>query len=111
MTLCGYISKRAWSGWEGYVPRQQFVDLADGMAGDAIKDVVKIEFRVEPVELRRDERGVNDGGSFFARIRFREEIGLPSERDDAQRAFSGVVIDLQLSVDCVAGERGPSREA
>ena len=34
-----------------YVPWQELVDLADGMVGDALKDVVEIEFRVAAVEL------------------------------------------------------------
>ena len=32
------------------------------------------------------------------------------ERDDAQRAFGGVVVDLELAVVDVAGERTPARE-
>ena len=36
---------------EGDVPWQQPVDLTDGMIGDLSEDVVKIELRVEAVEL------------------------------------------------------------
>ena len=36
---------------ERYVPRQQFVDLADGLVGDAFEDMVEVEFRVKAVKL------------------------------------------------------------
>jgi hypothetical protein len=44
------------------------------MVGDAIKDMVEIELRVEPVELGRAEQGVDGCGAFSARVRSREEI-------------------------------------
>lgn len=34
------------------VPRQQFVDPADRMVGDAHEDIAKIGFGIETVELR-----------------------------------------------------------
>jgi hypothetical protein len=35
----------------GEVPRQELLDAGAGVIGDALKDVVEIEFRVEAVEL------------------------------------------------------------
>ena len=35
---------------------------------------------------------------------------LASQRDDAQRSFGGVVVDLQLTVVNVSRERGPACE-
>ena len=40
----------------------------------------------------------------------RRRDSFPSERDDAQRAFGGVVVDLDGAVVEVTGERGPARE-
>jgi hypothetical protein len=40
-----------WLAWEGDVPGQQFVDLADGVVCDLSKDVMEIELRVKSVEL------------------------------------------------------------
>jgi hypothetical protein len=44
------------------------------MVGDAIEDVVEIEFGVEPVELGRSEQRVDGCGAFSARVRSGEEI-------------------------------------
>jgi len=73
--------------------------------GDAVEDVVEIGLRVEPVELRRSEQGEDGGGAFYAGVRSLEEIVLSSERDDAQSAFGGVVVDFQLSIVDEARER------
>jgi hypothetical protein len=36
---------------ERYPPREQFVDLADGVVGDPGEDMVELVLWVEPVEL------------------------------------------------------------
>src|ERR1035437_2344895 len=46
------------------VPGQEFVDPADGVVGDAFKDVLEIDLWVEPVELGRAEQRVDGGGAF-----------------------------------------------
>lgn len=95
---------------ERYVPRQQFVDLADGVVCDAFEHMVEIELRVEAVELGGSEQRVDGGGTFSACVRSREEEVLASACDDAQRAFGGVVVDLQLAVAGIASEPGSARE-
>jgi hypothetical protein len=52
IALCGYIAgSRSCCARERDLPWQQFVDLVDGVVGDAFEDVVEIELRVEVVEF------------------------------------------------------------
>jgi len=95
---------------EGYVPRQQVVDPADGMVGDTFEDMVEVEFRIEAVELGGAEQRIDDGGAFATGVRACEEIVLTTERNHAQRPFGGVVVDLQMSIVDVASQRLPARE-
>ena len=94
---------------EGEVPWQQISDPADGMVGDAFEHQMEIEFRIETVELGASEQRVDGGGAFSAGVGSAEEVVLSSERDDAQRAFGGVVVDLEMAVVDIAGECLPAR--
>ena len=50
------------------VPREQLGDPADGMVGDSFKYTVKVDLRVQSVELGRAEQRVLGGGAFSSRI-------------------------------------------
>ena len=56
----------------------------------------EIDLRVEAVELGCAEQRVDGSGAFSSGIRAGEEVVLAAEGDDAQRAFGGVVVDLEL---------------
>jgi hypothetical protein len=92
------------------VPGQEVVDPADGVVRYVFEDLVQIDLRVETVELGGAEQGLDGCGAFSAGVGACEEEILASERDDAQRAFSGVVVDLELSIIDIAGQRTPARE-
>ena len=80
------------------------------MLGDALEHVAQIGFGIEAIELRGAEQRVDRRGAFAAGIGTGEEIVLAPERDRAQRAFGGVVVDLDATVLAVARERTPARE-
>jgi len=58
---------------ERYVPRQQFVDLADVVVSDALEDVLEVELRVESVELCGAEQGVDVGSALATLVGACEE--------------------------------------
>jgi len=92
-------------GWD--VPWQELCDAVDRVVGDVGQDVSEVAFRVDAVELGCPEQGVDGGGAFSAAVRSGEQIVFPSERYDAQRAFCGVVVDLDGAVIEVSSERSP----
>ena len=55
---------------------QQFVELVDGVLGDAFADVSQVGFGVDSVELGGDDQAVDVGGAFAAGIGAGEEIVL-----------------------------------
>ena len=98
-----------WTG-ERYVPWEQIGNAVDGVIGDLGEDVLEIDLGIEAVELGRAEQGVDGGGAFTACVRATKEKILPSKRDDAQRTFGGVVVDLESAVVGIARQGAPSRE-
>ena len=83
---------------ERQVPGQEVVDLADGVVGDALEDMLEIDLWIESVELGGAEQRVNGCCAFTTVVRTRKQEVFPSQGDDAQRAFGGVVVDLELSI-------------
>jgi ribosomal protein L1 len=65
---------------------------------DSFEDVLEIDLRVEAVELGRAKQRVDGCGALPSGVRSDEEIVLATDGNDAQGAFGGVVVDLQLSV-------------
>lgn len=79
---------------EAGIPWQEVVELADGLVGDALENVLEVELGVEAVELCRSEQGVDGGGTFTACVRSSEEIAASYlsfdgvERGDAFDGFA-----------------------
>jgi hypothetical protein len=92
------------------VPRQQLVDLALGMIGDAGDGVAQPGFGIDLVELGGLDEAVDGGGAVAALIEACEQPVLATDRDAPQRALGSVVVDLELAVVNVASERGPARQ-
>ena len=74
------------------------------MIGDEGQNLVQIEFRIEAIEFGRAEQGVDLCSPLATCIRSRKEIILSSKCDHAQRAFGGIIVDLELAVIEVARE-------
>lgn len=68
------------------------------MLGDAFEDVSQVGLGVDAVELGGTDQAVDVGGTFAAGVGAGEEIILPTERDGAQRALGGVVVNLPTSI-------------
>jgi hypothetical protein len=50
----------------GEVPRQEFLDAADGMVRDLGQHGAEIEFRIEAIQFCRSDEAVNGGVMFAA---------------------------------------------
>ena len=92
------------------VPRQQLVDLALGMVGDAVDGVAQPGFGIDLVELGGFDEAVDRGGAVAALVGAGEQPVLAADGDAAQRAFGGVVVDLEPPVVDVTRECRPARK-
>lgn len=79
-------------------------------AREAVDDVGEPALRVEAVQARGFERGVDDGGALAARVRAEEEEILARDGDASQRSLGRVIIDAEASVGGEARERVPASE-
>ena len=80
------------------------------MIGDACEDIGEPSLRIDIVELRGLDQGIDDGGALAAAIRATEQPRLATERDAAERALGGVVAEADAAVVEEAGERIPALE-
>lgn len=78
------------------------------MVADASQDVPEIGLRIKAVELGRLDQGVDDGGAFAAGVGAGEEPVLAADGEWPDRAFGGIVVDLQIAMVGIAGERRPA---
>jgi hypothetical protein len=80
-------------------PRQQLIDIAVGMTiDDAREDVGQIRERVDVVQLAGLDQGRDGGRMLGASIGIREQRVLPAERDRADGALDGVVVEFDTPV-------------
>src|SRR3981189_947921 len=92
-------------------PRQQLIDIAVGMTSDdAREDVGQIRERVDVVQLAGLDRGRDGGPMFGAPVRAGEQRILPAERDRADGALDGVVVELDAAVIDEARQALPARQ-
>src|SRR5438034_9996200 len=66
--------------------------------GHALQDVPEIGEGLHVVELCRGDEGANGGPSLSATIRAGEQMVLAPERDGPDRAFDGIVVELDTAV-------------
>ena len=58
----------------GNVPRQELFDTIDRMFGDTGEHVAEIMLRVQAIQFRRSDKGIDRGGSFTAGIGAGEQV-------------------------------------
>ncbi len=89
------------------VPRQQFVDAAGGMSGDAGQHVGQPGLGIDVVEFCGDDEAVEDGGTLAAAVGTGEQPCLSAESQPAQGALGGIVGQADPAVVEEAGEGIP----
>lgn len=62
------------------------------------RNVLEIDLRIEPMILAEPSKEYMASSAFSASIGSGEEDVVAAEGDDAQRAFDGVVVDLECAV-------------
>ena len=82
-----------------------------GCSAMRLEHLAQVRLGIEPVELGRLHQAVDRRGALAAGVRAHEEVVLAAQADAAQRAFGGVVVDLDAPVVDVARQRLPAREA
>ena len=80
------------------------MDAMDGVIGQPCEHFPQIRFRVDPVELGGTQQTINSGGAFASGIGSGKQKVFAPQRDDAQGAFSGVIVDLKLAVLAVTAQ-------
>ena len=88
-------------------PRQQFVDLLDGMVGDPTDDVGQIGLGIDAVHLAGCDDRIHAGSTLSACVRAAEEVALPPEDRRLHGGFGGIFADLKPVVGGVADQRRP----
>ena len=80
-------------------PRQQLIDIAIGVTiDDAREDVGQIRERVDVVQLAGLDQGRDGGPMLGASVGTCEQRVLPVERDRADGALDGVVVEFDAAV-------------
>ena len=75
----------------GPVPRQQFVEPAGGMFGDAGQHIGEPCLGIDVVEFCRDDETVKESGTLAAAVGAGEQPCLASKGQAAQRSLGGIV--------------------
>src|SRR5450432_4066079 len=92
-------------------PRQQLIDIAVGVTiDDAREDVGQIRERVYVVQLAGLDQGRDGGPMLGASVRAGEQRVLSVERDRADGALDGVVVELDAAVIDKARQAFPARQ-
>src|SRR5438445_5840280 len=66
--------------------------------GHALQDVLEIDKGLHVIKLCRGDEGANGGPSLSATIRAGEQMVLAPKRDGPDRAFDGIVVELDTTV-------------
>src|SRR5947207_15168201 len=81
------------------------------MIGGAGQHLAQIGFGIKTVEFRRTDQAIDRSGAFPARIRSGKQVVLPAQGDATQRAFGGVVVDLDVAILLYSASMRPSAKA
>src|SRR5579863_100756 len=80
------------------------------MFADAREHLAQKRFEIVPVELRAAEQAIKRRRALAAAIAAGEEKVLAPQRHTAQRAFCGVVVDLDSPVVAISLQRTPTSQ-
>ena len=93
-------------------PRQQLIDIAVWMTvDDPGEDVGQVAEWVDLVQLTGLDQGGDGGPVLGAAIRACEQSIFPVERDGADGAFDGVVVELDAAIIDEARQAFPARQS
>src|SRR5262245_50316221 len=92
------------------VPRQELVELVDGVLGNARQYVGEPRLRINVVHLRRNNDAVHGSSAPAPAIGSCEKPGLTAQRDTPQSPFRGVVIEADATIIEKACECSPAFE-
>src|SRR3546814_15328830 len=88
-----------------------YTTLFRSTRGDLLDDIGDIGLRLDPVELRGLDDGVDGGGAFAAGLRSGEQPVLAADGNGPDGALGDIVVDLRHALADVAGERVPALAA
>ena len=86
---------------------EQFGQSLLGMAADAFEEIAQVGKRIDVEPLAGGDEAGQHGGGASTLVAAVEHPILSTHRDSAQAALGAVVIDLQIPVFTVAGQRLP----
>ena len=92
------------------MPRQQFVELACWVIGDAGKHIGEPGLRVDIVGPRGLDQGLEDDCAVTTAIGAAEQLGPAAERHTVERSFGGLVREADPAVFEEAGEWLPAAQ-
>ena len=90
--------------------RQEFAQPGDGMVGDASQDVFEPSIGIDAGALTGGHEAPQHCGRLAVLVAAKEHPVIAADRHTADGALGGVVVDLQVPVFGVAGERRPVLE-
>ncbi len=86
------------------------IDVLGRLRRQTPKDVGEIRERFDAIELAGFDQAVDDGSPFTALVAAGKEIILAAQRDAAHGALGAVVVNIELPILKVTGERCPASE-
>src|ERR1700757_148421 len=92
------------------IPGKKIRNAIDGMISDAFQQLTKVELRIDSVQLRCTDEGVDGGGPFAAIVRSCKKVVLSAETDRTQGALRRVVVHLDCAVIDIAREGAPTSQ-
>jgi hypothetical protein len=72
--------------------------------------VPQIAFWIKPIQFSRSDQAIKDGSTLSPGIGPGEQIIFTTQSYGAQGTLGGVVVDLQVPVVAVPGQRRPQRQ-
>ena len=115
MSTAGFGAQGGWAvsggeadGGGGPVPGQEPIEIPDTMIVDAGEDIGEPSLRIDVVEARGLDQGVDHGGAVAAAVGACEQPCLAAERNAAQGPLGGIVGEADTPIVEEAREGSPA---